>query len=206
MFFYRIIILYMKTFFKILILAFLIFIFIGIVQSCKEKNVLKKAKTQESIQITPVQYNDTIISFQERVIRKVVDFSQTFQNLSPAQKESKINSIVDEINYSIESLQKIGDFFGNSRLRDQCINWMNFYKSAFENEYKEIIKFSSKPPNEITDKDIIRMDDLQKSVAKKELEVHKKFADVQQEFYQQFGLKGKENKLDKDVSKIGKKK
>ncbi len=196
----------MKIYFKIIIFTVIILVFAGISQSCKKKIEYKTAQPKITVKLTPVEYNDSIIGFQERVIRKVLEFSQTFQNLSPSQKESKVNDILNEINNSIENLRNLGGFFGNVKLNDACLNWLNFYKSAFNNEYKEIIQIATKPPNEITEKDIIRMDDLQKKVAKRELEIHKEFSDVQKEFYQQFDIKGKENKLDKQVEDIGKKK
>ena len=195
----------MRYFYKIIFVGFLIIFSLIITQGCKEKK-LQKVVESNQINLTPAQYNDSVIGFQEKVIRKVLDFSQGFQNLTPEQKESKFNDVLVEIDQSIIGLQKLGDFFGNSKLKNTCIVWMNFYKSAFENEYKEIIFITNKQQNDISDADIIRMNDLQKSVAQRELKVHKDFVVVQEEFYKQFDIKGEQNQLDKEVKNIGKKK
>ncbi|MCL5991016.1 MAG: hypothetical protein M1419_02820, partial [Bacteroidetes bacterium] len=89
--------------------------------------------------------------------------------LDTVQRDAKLNDIISEIDNSLSLLNQIQPFYGNSKLKEAAIKWLNFYKSSFDNEYREIIKISKKPEAEITGNDIIRMSDLAKTVADSEL-------------------------------------
>lgn len=189
---------------RILSVIYLLILIISI-QSCKDKKSYKK-DYQQVTKLGPVAYNDSIIGFQEKVIKKVLDFSQNFQMLDTIQRESKLNDIILEIDNSLSILNQLPPFYGNSRLKDASITWLNFYRSAFDIEYREIIKLAKKPESEITEHDIIRMSDITKGVADRELKVHKDFEAVQQEFYKQFNIQGRQNELNNEIEKIDKKK
>jgi len=194
----------MKKVIKILFIIYLLVLIISI-QSCNDKKSQKKVY-QQVTKLTPVEYNDSIIGFQEKVIKKVLDFSQNFQMLDTVQRDAKIKDIIYEIDNSLSILNQLPSFYGNSKLKDAAITWMNFYRSVFDNEYREIIKISKKPEAEIIENDIIRMNDLSKSVADRELQVHKDFETVQKEFYKQFNIQGRQNELNNEIKNTGKKK
>lgn len=187
-----------RTLFVICIITLIVFI-----QSCNDKANQKKDNTQIT-KLTPIEYNDSIIGFQEKVIKKVLDFSQNFQMLDTVQREANLDDIIHEIESSLSNLNQLSPYYGNSKLKDAALKWLNFYKSVFDNEYREIIKISKKHETEITENDIIRMNDLSKSVADRELQVHKEFETVQQDFYKQFNIQGKQNELNTEIEKIDK--
>ncbi|MBI5326175.1 MAG: hypothetical protein HZB41_13045 [Ignavibacteriae bacterium] len=153
----------------------------------------------------PVEYNDSIIGFQEKVIKKVLDFSQNFQMLDTVQRQAKLNDILNEIDNALTILKQLPPFYGNSRLKEAAIKWFDFYKSSFDNEYREILNIAKKPETEISENDIMRMEELSKRVATKELEIHKDFESIQQEFYKQFNIQGRQNELNNEIEKSGKK-
>jgi len=194
----------MKKVIKILFIIYLLVLIISF-QSCNDKKSQKKVY-QQITKLTPVEYNDSIIGFQEKVIKKVLDFSQNIQMLDTVQRDAKLNDIIFEIDNSLSILNQLPSFYGNTKLKDAAITWMNFYRSVFDNEYREIIKISKKPEAEIIENDIIRMNDLSKSVADRELQVHKDFETVQKEFYKQFNIQGRQNELNNEIENTGKKK
>src|SRR3989337_1128861 len=125
----------MKNVIKVLILTCLLVLILSI-QSCNDKQNQKK-NFQQVTKLSPVEYNDSIIGFQEKVIKKVLDFSQNFQMLDTVQRQAKLNDVIFEIENSLTILKQLSSFYGNSRLRDASIKWLEFYKSAFDNEYRE---------------------------------------------------------------------
>lgn len=192
----------MKNTHKVMSVICLILVMLSI-QSCNDKKSQKKNYPQVT-KLTPVEYNDSIIGFQEKVIRKVIDFSQNFQMLDTIQREAKLNDIISEIDISISILKQLPPFYGNSKLKDAALIWLNFYRSSFDREYREIITIAKKPEAEITQNDIIRMSDLAKNVADRELQIHKDFEIVQQEYYKQFNIQGRQNELNSEIEKIDK--
>ena len=135
----------MKKVIKILSVICLL-VWIISIQSCNDKKSQRKA-IQQVTKLTPVQYNDSIIGFQEKVIKKVLDFSQNFQMLDTVQRESKLNEIIFEIDNSLSLLNQLPPFYGNSRLKNAAITWLNFYKSAFGTEFVgKINRMGEVPP------------------------------------------------------------
>jgi hypothetical protein len=171
-----------------------------LLQSCNDRKSQKK-EYQQVTKLTPIEYNDSIIGFQEKVIKKVLDFSQNFQMLDTTQREARLNDVIIEIDNSIGSLKNLSPFYGNTKLREAALVWMNFFRNAFDREYREIISIEKKPENEISENDNIRMNDLSKSVAEREIQIHKDFKKIQQEFYKQFDIKGRENEMNQEIEK-----
>ena len=169
-------------------------------QSCYDKKEQKK-DIQQVTKLTATQYNDTIIGYQEKVIKKVLDFSNNFQMLDTAQRLAKLNDVIDEIDNELNSIKQLPPFYGNSGLRDVAIKWLNFFRSAFDKDYREVLNLAKKPEGDITENDIIRMNDITKKVADEELVIHKEFESVQKEFYRQFNIQGKQNELNNQIEK-----
>ncbi|TAL70439.1 MAG: hypothetical protein EPN82_02175 [Bacteroidetes bacterium] len=184
--------------------AFIFIILIFNFQSCNEKKNQKK-EVQQVIKLTPTEYNDSIVGFQERVVKKVLDFSNNFQMLDTIQRQAKLNDVILEIDNSLAILKQLPPFYGNSKLKEISIKWLNFYRSAFDIEYREVLNIAKKPEGELTENDLIRMNDLTKKVADSELVVYKEFETIQQEFYKQFNIQGKQNELNREIEKSGKK-
>jgi hypothetical protein len=147
-----------------------------------------------------VEYNDYIISRQNNVIKKIIEFSK----LSGTGLDSA-NELLD--NYARETAKLIVELQGmppykkDSVFRDAAISNFKFYKKVFEGDYKELLALRKR--------DDLDMEELQKEldaiterITIEEEKLDKQFHKAQSGFAKDNNIKLTENSLTKELEKL----
>ena len=129
-----------------------------------------------------VEYNDYIVGKQTDIavlINGLMDIIN--DTLSTAeQAHAKRTSAIMKMNTIIEDVKAMPDWKGNTELRDASVELFKFYRTCFQNEYKEMIDIVYK--TDATDDDYARLDTLLAQVSEKEKPMDDKFAAAQAAF------------------------
>lgn len=161
-------------------------------QSCSNKSSL-----------TPVQYNDSIVGIQGKIIKAILDLSATFETRNPAEMDAKYNTLKKVIDEAIGNVTKMEEFDGSTELRDAAKELFEFYKSVVGKEYAEMITILKKKDTDVTEADVKRIDEISADISKREKVLDEKFAAAQEKFAKDHNIQIKENDLQKDINKMG---
>jgi hypothetical protein len=146
-----------------------------------------------------IKYNDGIVGYQNKIIEKMLDLSNTFEKGTQVQMDAKLKALQAQIVESLAGVSKMEAFKGNTRLRDAAIALFKFYQSIAENEYREIIDILSKDPASISDSDKNRLVEIQNDITTRELGFDNEFQAAQKEFSRIHNFKMEENKYQKQI-------
>lgn len=87
------------------------------------------------------EYNDFIITEQRKTVKKNLEYiSFSVHSEDYRQIEAKRKEVLRQINDSRNRINKMPDYDGNSKLKDEAVEVFTQYKSAFEEDFKDIIK------------------------------------------------------------------
>lgn len=135
-----------------------------------------------------IEYNDKIISEQNKIIEKAIIFTSSFETRNFTIIDSNRLQLLSQIETAIEELSKMQSFDGNDSLRLAALDLFNFYKKVYENEFKEITQIITKDSLEITEDDIIRHNILTRKIKNDEITFDNNFQKAQQNFARQYNL------------------
>lgn len=126
-----------------------------------------------------------------------------FQTMKFDESEVTRQELVKQCDAAIAALKKLPDYDGNTHFRDAGIALFTFHKDVSSNEYKEMIDILRKG-KDITEVDIIRLTQLEQTVAERERVLNEEFKQAQQEFAEQQKISLIENEIQKEIDKLGK--
>ncbi len=89
----------------------------------------------------PVNYNNKLIGHQEDVIEKIDKFLDSLEQGSSY--EGRYRDVLEQIESSLAELRQMPDYKGNTEFRDKMIEFIEFYESVAENDFKDIIDIVS---------------------------------------------------------------
>ncbi|MFH0893118.1 MAG: hypothetical protein V2A54_01680 [Bacteroidota bacterium] len=176
---------------KVLSIAAMSLVLFLAFQSCGKKSSL-----------TPIQYNDSIVGIQGKIIKAILDLSATFEGRNAAEMDasySKLKTIIDD---AITNVSKMEEYDGSTELRDAAKELFEFYKSVVGKEYGEMITILKKKDTDVTEADIKRIDEISADISKREKALDEKFAKAQEKFAKDNNIQIKENELQKDINKL----
>ncbi len=153
--------------------------------------------------MTPLDYNDAIISEQSKIINAMLDLSKAFEKADETNMEDNLELLTKQAKSSIEALEKMEPFEGNNTLRASAIALFEFYKSLSENEFDEIADILKKK-SEITGEDSNRMDELNRSIVERETVLDKNLSEAQHAFATKYGFGIEKNKLQNKIDSLSK--
>ncbi len=85
------------------------------------------------------EYNNYIIKEQTAITKKTVTYIQeNVHNDDDSEVEAKRTDVIKQIKKSLKKLKKMGDYYGDTKLRDEAINTFEEFKYVYEVSYKEI--------------------------------------------------------------------
>ena len=176
---------------KLLSVAALSLVMFLAFQSCSNKSSL-----------TPVQYNDSIVGIQGKIIKAILDLSATFEGRNASEMDAKYNTLKTVIDEAITNVSKMEGYDDNTELRDAAKELFEFYKSVVGKEYAEMITILKKNDADVTEADIKRIDEISADISKREKALDEKFAAAQEKFAKEHNIQIKENELQKDINKM----
>ena len=173
----------MKVFISLLTVSFLL------LYSCNSKPTM-----------TPVEYNDTIIKEQAKIIELMFDLVAKIETDLDGCEEVRLKTIV-QCDSSIQFVSKMEPFDGDASMKNTALDLFNFYKKAYQNEYKEMIEILQLG-DKITAEDMARMTSLNEELAKKETSFDSAFQGAQAAFAKKNNILIEDNKLQKKIDNI----
>ena len=173
----------MKVFISLLTISFLL------LQSCNSKPSM-----------TPVEYNDTIIKEQAKIIELMFELVAKIETNLDECEAVRLKTIV-QCDSSIQLVSKMEPFDGDASMRNTALDLFKFYKKAYENEYKEMIAILQLG-DEITADDMARITLLNEELAKKETTFDAAFQGAQSAFAKKNNILIEDNKLQKKIDNI----
>lgn len=127
-----------------------------------------------------IKYNDSIIDQVNLVINS--DKILESMNKEVADMTSASESLIKQINSSIDIVKKGGGFDGKTDFMDMAIKYLTAYKGVVEGEYKEMIAINSKPSEQITEEDDTKYQKMQEESDKKMQTASDEFDKFQKDF------------------------
>jgi len=125
-------------------------------------------------------YNNRIVGLQERVVRQMMEFSESFESNDPELMEKKRLELLDAVTSALQDLDGLEPFEKSDGFREAARSLLGFYRDTCDAEYKEIIDVYRK--NEITQEDVDRVSAINKKIVEKERVLSGAFLAAQQSF------------------------
>lgn len=154
--------------------------------------------------LTPVEYNNKIISIQTTVINAIITLSGTFEQRNHDEMDSKYSALKKITEKAVEDISKLSSYEGNSDLKTAAKNLFVFYKETVATDYAEMIKILKKKDTDITEKDIQRIDEISAAISAREKVLDERFAEEQKNFAKKYNFTIEENELQKEIDNMSK--
>lgn len=154
------------------------------------------ASAQAPVFKQPADYNDYIVVEQSIIGKKIEEFSKSMASDDFKSARKQHGELVTQIESSIQKINALPDYKGNSDFKKAAFELFVFYKMIIESEYVKIMQIAEKEG--INDKTFARINTLFVSVQRDEAIMYGAFNKAQQAFAQQFGMKIGENQLEKE--------
>ena len=146
---------------------------------------------------TPVEYNDYIIGKQTILLEKIMKFADAAKvDLDSADKLLDIYALEDKD--VLKDIKGMPGFRKDTTFRQAAVNSFTFYKKAFTNYYKDIVRIRK----EAADDADAQIDKVLEKLTVEEERVDKAFHNAQEDFATKNKMKLMENKMQKDIDNM----
>lgn len=169
----------------LLIPLFILFIF----SSCHQEK-----------KMTPVEYNDIIISEQSKIIEITLELVENLDQDIELCEKNRVD-IIKQCDSSLIIIKNLEAYNGNSRLKNSAIKLFAFYKKVYSTDYKILIDILRKGEN-ITEDDMDQMSQIATKIELEEKDIESDFLEAQSEFAEENKIQMEENKLQKKIDSI----
>ena len=149
--------------------------FILSIQSCKKES--------------PVDYNNSIIKQQVKVVEKIDELKKAIDNYNVLPADVAIDemnvaydNVIFQIDSAITFIKTVEDFKGDNSLQKGAANLFINYQSIIETEYKEIIELYKIPDAMFVQADQEHLDELLETSTTKLNTAYDNFTKIQAEF------------------------
>jgi hypothetical protein len=113
-------------------------------------------------------YNDGIISLENPLAEKENTFIETISaDKTPEEAKKAYDELLAQSDMAIAGIDKVEAFDNSTSFRDAAKEYFNTFKGIVTNEYKSILELASKNPEEITDEDSKKYEELLAAVQDK---------------------------------------
>lgn len=134
---------------------------------------------------TALEYNDSIIAAQNRIIEKFLAFGQSFDG-GMDQAESIRQETIKVCEASIKTVSSMKPYEGDNSLRQAALDLFKFYKEVSSNEFKQLQDILMK--DDIGMDDLTEMDEINKQISEKETVFDEKLKAAQETFAAKHGF------------------
>lgn len=167
----------------------LAFVFLGLLASCGSKE-----------DMTPIQYNDKIVGEQNKIIEKILAFSNNASEDFAVMDKSRLEA-VEQCKSSIKIVEAMKDYEGNTQLRDAAVNLFKFYQQISEESFKEMTDIIKKGAD-ITQDDLNRLEEIQAEMDGKEGTLDAALAKAQDDFSAKYNFSLKRNDVQDQIDEM----
>lgn len=150
--------------------------------------------------MTPVEYNDSIIKEQSKILELMMQMTAEFDN-SLDKADSVRVLVINQAKSSQDIVSKLPDYKGNTELRDAALALFKFYEEIHNKEFKELIDIQRKD-TAITMEDLVRVEEIQKVISEKESGLDERMEKAQNAFAKEHNIQIEENKLQKEIDNM----
>jgi hypothetical protein len=147
-----------------------------------------------------VQYNDYLVSRQNRIIKNVLEFVRV-SDISLDSAGNLLDKYVIEIDTIIMEIKGMPPYKGDSSLRNAAVRTFTFYEKVFNNEYRQLIDLRRQGANE-TEEGIAEMNKIVEQITVQEEKYDKIFHNSQRDFAEKNNMRLEENEMQKKLDKI----
>ncbi|MBP5455935.1 MAG: hypothetical protein J6Y37_05510 [Paludibacteraceae bacterium] len=121
------------------------------------------AMLMSSCATTPAEYVETVSGEAEKMEAQNKIIVEYLSKRDIPGAEAALQAAKLEADKSLERLQKMESFEGNDELRQNCIEFVDFYKTIFNNEYEQAFDVLRKTDKRTTD-DVNKLSEILLSV------------------------------------------
>ncbi len=100
-----------------------------------------------------IDYNDTIIEEQTKVIGSIDDLLSTFSENDPAKMDAQLESTIKDVAAAQEMAKGVESFDGSTAFRDAFVSLLDVLMSGLKTEYPQLIENLKIPNEEYTEED-----------------------------------------------------
>ena len=134
------------------------------------------------------EYNNMLVRHQRQVVSKIDDLIASFTTYNAQDMQAAYNALIKQIDYSLDTLQKVRPFDGSTEFRDKTIELLQFYKNIAQTQLKQVMILLSKPEDQYTSQDALRVSEIMSEVHDKIAEKNQEYKKYQQEFAKKYHL------------------
>ena len=146
---------------------------------------------------TPVEYNDYIIGKQTILLEKIMKFADAAKtDIDGANK--MLDGYAQDASVMIKDIKGMPSFRKDTAFRQAAVNSFTFYKKAFSEYYKDIIRIRKEAADDADD----QLDKVLAKLTEEEERVDKAFHNAQKNFATKNKMKLMENKMQKDIDNM----
>lgn len=113
---------------------------------------------------TPVQYNDSLVIEQVKVVDAADRLQEVFDTYVKEDMETVYGRFKTQIDASIEKVNSIDPYKDDDSFKNSTLELLNTYKRLSENEYRNALEVLSKPDSVYTPADEARLEILYKQI------------------------------------------
>lgn len=143
---------------------------------------------------TPMKYNDYIIERQNKILEKIIKFSNTAES-DLDEADQLLNDYAIDASAMLKEIKGMPSYRKDTAFRQAAINTFKFYKQVFEVHYKDIVRFRK----ENTDEADEQINNVVELLTKEEEKVDKAFHNAQKDFAKKNKMKLIDNQMQKKI-------
>lgn len=151
-------------------------------------------------QLSPQEYNNTIVDEQNKIIEKILAYSN-LSGVNPEKAEKKRIEAIKQCEASLKVVQDLPDYNGDLELRDAAIELFLFYRKMTEESFKEIGEIVAKG-EEITTEDMEKLMQLETAMEKKEIILDNALSKAQIRFSKKYNFNLSESSVQKEIDSL----
>lgn len=148
-----------------------------------------------------IEYNDKIVGEQMSIVNKMIEFTQTFQDVIPEVMDSKLTELKLQIQNSLDVLNAMEAYEGDSELLNAAKDLFKFYQKMADNEFKEMLNILKKGES-ITEQDYFHLIDMQEIISQQEAVYDQNMATAQSNFAKKYDIKIENNTVQEKINNM----
>ncbi|HEV7780288.1 MAG TPA: hypothetical protein VGO58_03430 [Chitinophagaceae bacterium] len=169
------------------------------IAACKQPVKGKNGVSYDSA----VEYNDYIVERQTNLMKNVLEFGN-MEDSEMDSAESYLRRYAGQAETMIHEIKGMPAYKGDTSLRDAAVRSFSFYKRIFEKDYMDLLQIRKKGEDNITPEDVAEANRIVDKIGKEEEGYDEAFRKAQENYAAKNHMKLTDNKIQKEVDKLGK--
>jgi hypothetical protein len=176
-----------------------------LVTSCNGEKSKEKSKKEaleaadeledEGTAGSALEYNDGIVGLQMRILNRMMEFV----NYEGEDPMTPLQACVEEINTSIDALDKLEPYTGGEELKAAAMDLFMYYKEISEGPWMKAVMIVQEAGDNLTDEQAEEVQRLFAEAGEREKEFDAQFAAAQEAFASENGFSIQRNPMQDDI-------